>query len=116
MIGKDDFRFRDDMIKPDEVQTVPIEILTGPYKNVIYRYVKVGVKEKDDGEAVLQFIYDLLDTGDFSETTLRNDQRFTNHIGLILNHMILEIAEPAEDDNTREDNLKESVKQRGLLP
>jgi hypothetical protein len=115
MIGKDDFRFRDDLIKSEEVQTVPVEILTGPYKNVIYRYVKVGVKEKDDGEAVLQFIYDILDPGDLTETTIRNDQRFTNHIGLILNHMILEIAENDVDD-TREDDTQEPVKQRGLLP
>ena len=37
MIDNNDFRFRDDLIKSDEVQTVPIEVLTGPYKNVIYR-------------------------------------------------------------------------------
>jgi hypothetical protein len=115
MIDKDDFRFRDDLISKDEVQTVPIEILTGPYKNVIYRYVKVGVKEKEDGEAVLQFLYDLLENGEYSETSLRNDQRFTNHIGLILNHMILETAE-SESDDIREDDTKEPVKQRGLLP
>ena len=114
-IDNGDFRFRDDMVKPDDVQTVPIEVLTRPYKNVIYRYVKVGVKEKDDGEAVLQFLYDLLDTGNFSETTLRNDQRFTNHIGLILNHMILETAE-SEKNDTGEDYSEEPVVQRGLLP
>lgn len=115
MIENGDFRFRDDLVKPEEVQTVPIEVLTGPYKNVIYRYVKVGVKEKDDGEAVLQFLYDLLETGDFSETTLRNDQRFTNHIGLILNHMILEAAE-SEKNDTGKDYSEEPAGQRGLLP
>ena len=114
MINKNDFRFRDDMMSKDEVQTVPIEILTGPYKNVIYRYVKVGVKEKDGGEAVLQFIYDLLNTGNFSETTLRGDQRFTNHIGIILNHLILEVAEPKTDDD-REDYSEEPTGKRGLL-
>lgn len=114
MINKGDFRFRDDMINKDEVQTVPIEILTGPYKDVIYRYVKVGVKEKNDGEAVVQFIYDLLNTGNFSETTLRNDQRFTNHIGVLLNHLILEAAE-SETNDDREDYSEEPVGKRGIL-
>jgi hypothetical protein len=115
MIEKGDFRFRDDLVSKEDIQTVPIEILTGPYKNVIYRYVKVSVKEKDDGEAVVQFLYDLLEMGKFSETTLRNDQRFTNHIGLILNHLVLEAAEAGTND-AGENYSEEPVEQRGLLP
>lgn len=114
-IGKD-FRFRDDMHKPGEAgDTIPIEVLTGPYKNVIYRYVKIGVKEKDDGEAVLQFIYDLLEMGDHTETSLRNDMRFTNHIGLILNHLILETLE-GKDDVAGENYSEEPDSQRRLSP
>jgi hypothetical protein len=81
MIEKGDFRFRDDMIKPEDVQTGPVEILTVPYKNVIYRYVKVGVKERMMVKLFFSFsmIYSI---SGFSETTLRNDQRFTNDIGL----------------------------------
>jgi len=114
-LGKD-FRFRDDMHKPGEVgDTIPIEVLTGPYKNVIYRYVKIGVKEKDDGEAVLQFIYDLFEMGDHTETSLRNDKRFTEHIGLILNHLILETLE-GQDDDARENYSEEPDSQRRLSP
>ena len=114
-VGKD-FRFRDDMHKPGEVgDTIPIEILTGPYKNVIYRYVKIGVKEKDDGEAVLQFIYDLFEMGEHTETSLRNDERFTKHIGLILNHLILETLE-GQDDDIGENYSEEPDSKRRLSP
>ena len=113
MIEKKDFRFRDDLItKEDEEEgkTVPIEILTGPYKNVIFRYVKVGVKEKDGGEAVLQYIYDLLEMAENTETALRKDQRFTNHLGILLNHLILETAQGI-DNATRENDTQESAKE-----
>lgn len=113
MIEKQDFKFRDDLITKqaeEEGQTVPIEILTGPYKNVIFRYVKVAVKEKEAGEAVLQFIYDLIEMGDHTETSLRKDKRFTEHLGVLLNHLILETAEGI-DDATRENDTKESAKE-----
>ena len=106
MIENGDFRFRDDMFKKDSKDTIPIEILTGPYKNAIFRYVKVAVKEKDDGEAVLQFIYDLFEMGEHTETTLRKDRRFTEHLGILLNHLILETAQGI-DDADRKDNIEE---------
>jgi len=109
MIEKQDFKFRDDLLTKEaeeEGQTVPIEILTGPYKNVIFRYVKVAVKEKDDGEAVLQFIYDLFEMGDHTETGLRKDKRFTEHLGILLNHLILETAQGI-DDADRKNNIEE---------
>lgn len=113
MIEKEDFRFRDDLVTKEaeeEGQTVPIEILTGPYKNVIFRYVKVGVKEKDNGEAVLQFIYDLLEMAQHTETSLRKDYKFTEHLGILLNHLILETAQGI-DNATRENDTQESAKE-----
>ena len=90
MIENGDFRFRDDMFKKDSNDTIPIEILTGPYKNVILRYTKVGVKEKEDDTAILQFQYDLVEMSDHTETSLRKDTRFETHLGILLNHLILE--------------------------
>jgi hypothetical protein len=112
MIENTDFRFRDDLHKPEAGDTIPIEILIGPYKGVIYRYVRIGVTEKDNGEAVLRFQYELLEMGDHTETSLRNDQRFTNHIGIILNHLILEVAE-AENANGENDP-QESTEERSI--
>lgn len=112
MIGQEDYRFRDDLYKPDAGDTVPIEILTGPYKGVVYRYIRVGVSEKDNGEAVLKFQYELLELGNHTETSIRNDQRFTQHIGIILNHFILEIAE--NDVANRENDSEKFVEERGV--
>jgi hypothetical protein len=102
MILSEDYKFRDD-IKAD---TVPIELLTEAYKGVILRFTTVAVREMEHGQAKLQFQYDLLEMGDHTETSLRKDPKFENHVGLILNAMILESVE-APDDN-REDDLKES--------
>lgn len=106
MIDPRDFRFRDDLAKIESGDTVPIEILTGPYKNVIFRYVRVSVKEKEEGEAVLQYQYELLEMGNHTETQLRKDERFSRHLGVMLNHLILESLETNNNEN-RENNLKE---------
>lgn len=101
MILGEDYKFRDDM----KYDTVPIELLTGPYKGVILRYTQVGVKELEDGTAKLKFQYELYEMGDFTETALRKDYKFEQHAGLILNALILESAEAP--DATREDDTTE---------
>ena len=106
MIDQKDFRFRDDLAKIEAGDTVPIEILTGPYKDVIFRYVRVSVREKEEGEAVLQYQYELLEMGNHTETQLRKDERFSRHLGVLLNHLILESLEAPGNEN-RENNSKE---------
>lgn len=113
MIDKGDFRFRDDMYKSDKGETVPLEILLPPYKGVILRYTQVAVKEQDDGTAVLRFSYDILDAGEHSEVSLRKDKRFEQHLGILLNHLILEAVEAATNEN-REDNPEESDPKRDV--
>lgn len=100
MILGEDFKFRDDM-KHD---TVPIELMLDPYKGIVYRYTKVGVKENDNETATLQFDYDLYEMGNHTETKLRKDRIFTETLGLILNTLILEVGE----DEHRKDDTQES--------
>ena len=111
MIENNDFRFRDDLFKNQEGETVPLEILTEPYKGVILRYTKVGIKELEDGTAKLQFQYDLLEMGDQTETKLRSDPRFEKHAGILLNHLILESVE-GQADADREDYSEEPNEER----
>lgn len=99
-----DYKFRDDI----KAETVPIELLTGPYKGIVYRYTQVSVKEREDNTAVMQFDYFLHNTGELSETTIRRDSKFTQHIGLILNTLILETVE----NENREDHSEEPVAER----
>lgn len=103
MILNEDYKFRDDLVN-DEKETVAIEI-TGetPYSGIVYRYTQVMLKEVVEGvEAKLIFGYDLLETKDFTEVSLRNDEKFQQHLGLILNAMILETLEVPADEVTEE--------------
>ena len=97
MILNEDYKLREDMDEKTH-DTLPIELLTGPYKGVLYRYTTVQLREQEDGFATMQFQYELYEMGDHTETSLRKDQNFTRHIGLILNQIILEtLEEPTEE-------------------
>jgi hypothetical protein len=104
MLEKEDFKFRDDLCNPEKGDTVPIQITTGPYEGIIYRYTSLKLSEDpEQDQAKLQFGYEILETPTITETTLRKDQRFTNHIGIILNHFILETLE-TDQNELRENN------------
>ena len=105
-IGKD-YLLRDDLYEEDK--TLPIQLLTGPYKDVILRYTTVAIKEMEDDQAKMIFDYDLLEMGNHTETSLRKDVKFTHHIGLVLNTMILETLE--EKDAIRENDPTEFVEE-----
>lgn len=83
-----DYIFQDDM-KED---TAPIKLLTGPYKDVVFRFTNVQIREQEDGTAKCLFAYELYKTGNHSEVYLRNSDMFTEHIGIILNDLILQYA------------------------
>lgn len=101
----EDWKFRDD-IKAD---TVPIEILTEPYKGVILRYTRVSIKEQQNESAVLQFEYELHEMGNHTEVSLRKDKKFEHFAGLVLNNLILESIEGT--DESREDDTEGFVEE-----
>jgi hypothetical protein len=92
MIIGEDFEFKD-TLKED---TTPIKLLTGPYKDVVYRYTHMSVQENEDDTATMKFDYELYEMGNYTETSLRKDKRFAEHIGLILNALILEALDSQE--------------------
>lgn len=66
---------------PDESYSV--QILTGDYLGVRYRYGKVEVEEDTEkGEAYLNFSFDIVDVAD--KENLVETLEFKNHIGDIL--------------------------------
>jgi len=103
------YKFRDDLKQYD---TVPIELLTEKYQGVILRYTNVSVKELEDNSASLIFGYDLVEMGKHTETNLRRSKDFDQHIGTILNEMILEVV---DDDiaksKLRKDDTNEFVEE-----
>jgi hypothetical protein len=106
MILGTDFRFSNVY----NTDTSAIELLTEAYKGVIFRFTNVGVRENDDGTATLRFSYEILSPGKFKEEKLRDDQYFEQHLGLILNTLILDIVELESAD--RESYTEESVDER----
>lgn len=99
MILDIDYKFRDDL-KED---TVPIELMTYSYEGVIYRYTVVKVEENSEkNEAKLIFDYAIMNPGKHTEEDLKKDKRFQKHIGIILNAMILQVADAPEDVDTTE--------------
>jgi hypothetical protein len=105
MILGTDFRFSNVY----DTDTSAIELLTEAYKGVIFRFTNVGVKENPDGTATLRFSYEILSPAKFKEKKLREDQYFEQHLGLILNTLILDIAEI--DGATGKDDTDEFVEE-----
>ena len=100
MILGTDFKFNNVY----NTDTSAIELLTEAYKGVIFRFTNVGVRENDDGTATLKFSYEILSSGQFKEDKLREDSYFEQHLGLILNTLILDIVELDSANREREDD------------
>lgn len=105
-----DYKFRDDMVDDKSPETVPIELLIGKFKGIVYRYTNVMISEptKEDDPAKLKFGYDVLyipydgdhtpDAGDLNKDTL-----FNKVLGVILNELILDSVGIKDDgENDRE--------------
>lgn len=100
-----DFRFSNVY----NTDTSAIELLTEAYKGVIFRFTNVGVRENDNSTATLRFAYEILSPGKFKEELLRQDKYFEQHLGLILNTLIIDIAEL--DGAARENDSKEFIEE-----
>lgn len=109
MIIGQDFKFRDDFKNLD---TVPVEILTGPYKGVILRYTHVAIQEQEDETAKLKFGFDIIESPTLKKKKLREDTKFMTEAGLILNAMILETV--GDTDAVGENYSEEPVEQRAV--
>lgn len=103
-----DFRFRDD-IKKD---TVPIEILLDPYKGVVYNYEKLQVVENENGTATMKFEFNIIESGNYKKKShLEKDKKFQQFIGLVLNKMLIDVAEHEAMNENRTDNSEEFVEE-----
>lgn len=111
MIIGQDYRFRDDYKNLD---TVPIEILTGPFKGVILRYTHVAVQEEENDSATLKFGFDIIESPNIKKKKLRDDTKFMTEAGLILNAMILEMV--GDKDAVGENYSEEPVEERSVHP
>lgn len=104
MIEGTDFKFRDDL----KMDTVPIELLLDSYKGVVYNYQKLQVVENEDQTATMKFEYNIIETGNYKKKeVLEKDPKFQQVVGLILNKMLLDIAEHEAMNANRTDDTEE---------
>jgi len=91
--------------KNDET-TVNIKFLTGPYKDTVFKYGKVKIKEEPDG-AHLLFAYDVIESPVMKPNKLEKDNTFKNYIGDLLVEIMTSNMEQDIIDETRADDIKE---------
>ena len=78
-----------------------VKLKTGTWKDVIVVYGKVGVKESPELDfATLSFNYTIIDPADFNVDELDKDESFKNYLGSILQYIITDSLEWAEQNNT----------------
>lgn len=76
----------------EESGLVGINLLVGEYEGVVYRYGKVSVEEdKENDRAYLSFEYDIIDPN--NKEDLENDLQFKDHIGNVLQSIMMKSIE-----------------------
>ena len=110
-----DFKFRDDLFNAKEPgSTVPIELTLDPFEGVVYHYTTVAFKMGEDNIPRISFEYEIDKTNDLSMTTLRKNEKFNTMLGLILNAMLLEMADAEGDVEAGTNNTEKSNQERDL--
>ena len=84
-ITESDYSF----VESYDVDFYGIKLLTGEWKNVLYIYGKVSIKESPElDQATISFTYSIQDAGNFEEDDLINDPEFKNYIGVVLQNIM----------------------------
>ena len=83
-ITHDDYTFAED----GQSDTWAVRLLTN-YPGVVYHYGRVQAHVDDDeGNATLSFKYAVIDSAEYDQEELENDNNFNNYIGAVLQHII----------------------------
>jgi hypothetical protein len=81
-----------------------IRIVKGRYKNVIYQYDKIAIKEEHLDVPILSFHYTIHESGNHDKEALKNDAKFHNMIGDIAVTLLTSKAVERENhESDRED-------------
>ena len=78
-----DYKFLDIEAKADE--TCPIEILSGEFEGVVYKYGKISLEELDSGDLKVNMQVDIIDSYEGFD---QNNEMFTKIIGEIFVNLI----------------------------
>ena len=76
-------------VESNNVEFYGIKLLTGKWKDVLYVYGKVSIKESPElDQATISFTYNIQEASNFEEDDLINDPKFKNYIGEVLQHIM----------------------------
>ena len=107
-----DYKFRDDLWDAKkEGSTVPVELMVDPFKGVVYNYTTVTFRVDENDVPRIGYDYEIIKTNDLSMMTLRKNEKFNTVLGLVLNAMLLEMAEAEGDVEAGTNNTKEPDKE-----
>jgi len=85
------------LVESPNIEFYGVKLLTGKWKNVVYIYGKVSIKESPELDlATLAFTYDIQESGQFEESELIGDIDFRNYIGGVLQNIMEESLEEGE--------------------
>jgi hypothetical protein len=94
----------------DDGSAVHIKLLTGPYKDTVFKYGKVKFEERH-GNVYLLFAYYVLESPVMKPKKMESDEAFKNYIGPLLvdlmsSNMEQDIIDETGTDDTKEFNLQ----------
>jgi|TARA_B100001094_G_scaffold311602_1_gene347431 hypothetical protein len=88
------------IVENDESAFQGVLLKTGTWKDIIVVYGQVGVKEDTNLDmATLSFNYTVKDPAEFSIEELDKDETFKNYLGAVLQYIITDSLEYAEENN-----------------
>lgn len=94
----------------DDKNSVHIKLLTGDFKDTVFKYGRVKFKEETDGVHLL-FAYDVIESTVSKPKKLEKDDVFKNHIGgllvdLMAGNLEQDIIDEAGTDDSKELDLQ----------
>ena len=87
--------------------TAHIRLLTGPYKDTVFKYGRVKFKEEND-QVYLLFRYDVLESTVMKPSKMEKDQDVKNYLGDLLVEIMSANIEQDIIDETGTDDSQES--------
>ena len=99
-----DYQF---LFPKDDASSVHIILLTGEFKDTVFKYGKVKFEPADDMMA-LKFAYNVIESSCMKPKKLEKNDKFKNYIGDLLVDIMGANAEQEFVDETRTNDFKES--------
>jgi hypothetical protein len=90
----------------DDKTLTNIKLLEGDYKDTVFKFGKVKIKEEIDGPH-LHFSFDVLESKVKKPKKLQQDKNFTKYVGDLLVELMTDNIDEEIIDETRADDIKE---------